>query len=120
MSPKRDVSHERIPQISEAAITVFSRQGFEQSRMEDIGKEAGISKATVYLYFKSKDDLLISLFEDHMEQLNHELRRELGERLPNQGHWFNGGTLTKRFTPAGPDHSVPAPSLESHHLDQTI
>ncbi|MFZ5708494.1 MAG: aminotransferase class V-fold PLP-dependent enzyme [Pseudomonadota bacterium] len=33
------------------------------------------------------------------------IRRELGERLPNQGHWFNGGTLSKRFTPAGPDHA---------------
>jgi selenocysteine lyase/cysteine desulfurase len=33
------------------------------------------------------------------------IRRALGERLPNQGHWFNGDTLYKRFTPAGPDHA---------------
>ena len=33
------------------------------------------------------------------------IRRELGEKLPNQGHWFNGDTLYKRFTPAGPDHA---------------
>ena len=33
------------------------------------------------------------------------LRRELGELLPNQGHWFNADTLYKRFTPAGPDHA---------------
>jgi len=33
------------------------------------------------------------------------IRRELGELLPNQGHWFNAGTLYKRFTPAGPDHA---------------
>ena len=33
------------------------------------------------------------------------IRRELGMRLPNQGHWFNGETLYKRFTPAGPDHA---------------
>lgn len=33
------------------------------------------------------------------------IRRALGEGLPNQGHWFNGGTLYKRFTPAGPDHA---------------
>lgn len=33
------------------------------------------------------------------------VRRALAERLPNQGHHFNGGTLTKRFTPAGPDHA---------------
>lgn len=33
------------------------------------------------------------------------MRRELAELLPNQGHWFNGGSLTKKFTPAGPDHA---------------
>ena len=33
------------------------------------------------------------------------IRRALGEQLPNQGHHFNGGSLYKRFTPAGPDHA---------------
>jgi len=33
------------------------------------------------------------------------VRRSLAERLPNQGHEFNGGSLTKKFTPAGPDHA---------------
>ena len=33
------------------------------------------------------------------------MRRALGELLPNQGHYFNGGSLYKRFTPAGPDHA---------------
>tara|TARA_R110002126_G_scaffold28011_11_gene93531 strand:- start:447 stop:1649 length:1203 start_codon:yes stop_codon:yes gene_type:complete len=33
------------------------------------------------------------------------IRRALGALLPNQGHYFNGDTLYKRFTPAGPDHA---------------
>lgn len=33
------------------------------------------------------------------------IRRAVGRTLPNQGHWFNGDTLYKRFTPAGPDHA---------------
>ncbi len=33
------------------------------------------------------------------------IRRALGETLPNQGHYFNAGSLYKRFTPAGPDHA---------------
>jgi selenocysteine lyase/cysteine desulfurase len=54
------------------------------------------------------------------------IRRALGERLPNQGHWFNAGTLYKRFTPAGPDHAQVAASagmadyvdaLYSRHFD---
>lgn len=52
------------------------------------------------------------------------IRRALGELLPNQAHWFNGGTLYKRFTPAGPDHAQVAASagmadyfeaLSAHH-----
>jgi len=52
------------------------------------------------------------------------IRRELGRLLPNQGHHFNGGTLYKRFTPAGPDHAQVAASagmadyidaLAAHH-----
>ncbi len=38
------------------------------------------------------------------------MRRELGEILPNQAHWFNADTLYKRFTPAGPDHAQVAAS----------
>ena len=53
------------------------------------------------------------------------IRRDLGMRLPNQGHWFNGDTLYKRFTPAGPDHAQVAASagmadyfdaLHAHHF----
>lgn len=52
------------------------------------------------------------------------IRRELGEKLPNQGHDFNAGTLYQRFTPAGPDHAQVAASagmadyvdaLAAHH-----
>nr|WP_126979554.1 aminotransferase class V-fold PLP-dependent enzyme [Frigidibacter oleivorans] len=53
------------------------------------------------------------------------VRRGIGADLPNQGHWFNGGTLYKRFTPAGPDHAQVAASagiadyidaLHCHHF----
>ncbi len=55
------------------------------------------------------------------------IRRDLGERLPEQGHWFNAGSLSKRFTPAGPDHAQVAASagmadyieaLSDHHGGQ--
>jgi selenocysteine lyase/cysteine desulfurase len=53
------------------------------------------------------------------------IRRDVAERLPNQGHYFNAGVLTKRFTPAGPDHAQIAASagmadyvdaLYAHHF----
>jgi len=52
------------------------------------------------------------------------IRRNIGEMLPNQGHYFNGTSLYKRFTPAGPDHAQVAASagmvdyieaLAAHH-----
>ncbi len=55
------------------------------------------------------------------------IREDLGMRLPNQGHWFNGDTLYKRFTPAGPDHAQVAASagiadyfdaLHAHHFGE--
>jgi TetR/AcrR family fatty acid metabolism transcriptional regulator len=58
MSPKPDVSEERTEQIIEAALKVFAEHGVEKARMEDIGDAAGLSKATLYLYFKTKDVLI--------------------------------------------------------------
>ena len=58
MSPKPDVSEERTEQIIEAALRVFAEHGVEKARMEDVGDAAGLSKATLYLYFKTKDALI--------------------------------------------------------------
>jgi len=47
------------------------------------------------------------------------IRRALGELLPNQGHYFNAGTLFQRFTPAGPDHAqIAASAGMADYLDQ--
>jgi len=53
---------------------VFARRGFFASRVSEIAKDAGVADGTIYLYFKSKDDLLISLFENRMKQVNETLR----------------------------------------------
>lgn len=58
MSPKPDVSEERTEQIIEAALRVFAEHGVQKARMEDVGRAAGLSKATLYLYFKTKDALI--------------------------------------------------------------
>ena len=54
--------------ILKAATHVFARRGFFQSQVADIAREAGIAAGTVYLYFRSKDDLLVSLFERTMRE----------------------------------------------------
>ena len=63
MSPRPNVSDERIPQIINAAEGVFSKKGFAEARMDDIADETGLSKGTLYNYFKSKDDLIIAILD---------------------------------------------------------
>src|SRR3954462_2866258 len=64
--------------ILDAAVKVFADKGFYNAKVSEIARVAGVADGTIYLYFKSKDDLLISLFEDRMEQVNHNLRAALG------------------------------------------
>jgi len=68
LSPRPDVSEERRRQILEAAISVFSRQGFHKARMDDIVQESGLSKGTLYWYFESKDDIIIAILENLFER----------------------------------------------------
>jgi TetR/AcrR family fatty acid metabolism transcriptional regulator len=56
--------------ILDAAERVFARRGFYNARVAEIAREAGVADGTIYLYFKNKDDLLISLFESRMERVN--------------------------------------------------
>ena len=63
MSPRPDVSEERKHQILDAAEDVFTRRGFDNARMDDIAEETGLSKGTLYLYFKSKNDLIIAILD---------------------------------------------------------
>ena len=63
MSPRPDVSDERKNQILNAAEDVFTRKGLDDARMDDIAEETGLSKGTLYLYFKSKDDLIIAILD---------------------------------------------------------
>ena len=57
--PKRDA-------ILRAAIDVFAERGFFNAQVADVARAAGVAAGTVYLYFRSKDDLLVSIFERSM------------------------------------------------------
>jgi TetR/AcrR family fatty acid metabolism transcriptional regulator len=53
-------------QIIDAAIRVFARNGYYHSRVSDIAREAGMASGTIYLYFKTKDEILVTLFREKM------------------------------------------------------
>jgi TetR/AcrR family fatty acid metabolism transcriptional regulator len=54
--------------ILRAAIDVFAERGFFNAQVADVARAAGVAAGTVYLYFRSKDDLLVSIFERTMKE----------------------------------------------------
>lgn len=66
--PRPNRRAERIPQIIGAAMQVFARNGFAETRMEDIAQAAGLSKAALYLYFASKEEVLMASLQRFLEQ----------------------------------------------------
>ena len=75
-SPKR-APKGKYEKILKAAIKVFAKNGFHNSKISQIAKEAGVADGTIYLYFKNKDDILIRLFEEKLDEINNNLRAEL-------------------------------------------
>lgn len=63
MSPRPNVSDERKSQIVNAAVEVFTEKGFDEARMDDIALKTGLSKGTLYLYFKNKNDLIMAILD---------------------------------------------------------
>jgi AcrR family transcriptional regulator len=63
----------RPEEVLDAALDLFARNGFAATRMEDIAKAAGLSKAAIYLYFTSKDDVFKALIETRIVGLRTEI-----------------------------------------------
>jgi TetR/AcrR family transcriptional regulator, fatty acid metabolism regulator protein len=85
--PKRRGASARAPRVSRggdkrerilpAAVRVFAKKGFYATRVSEVAKAAGVADGTIYLYFRSKDALLVSLFEDRVERLLAFMQTEL-------------------------------------------
>ena len=74
---KQVEKNHKYHQILEAAIKVFARQGFHQSTVAQIAKEAGVADGTIYLYFKNKDDILVQFFNYKTKQVFDSFRAEV-------------------------------------------
>jgi AcrR family transcriptional regulator len=87
MAARPDVSAARKNQILDAAMAVFARSGFHEARMDDIVQESGLSKGTLYWYFKSKEEIITAisqrLFSTDIKQVESLLNAEgtVSERL---------------------------------------
>lgn len=69
--------------IVQSAIECFSKYGFDRSRMDDIAQTADLSKGTLYLYFKSKEDLFYAICENNLKVIKEQLSRMFATRKEN-------------------------------------
>ena len=67
-SPTTRKANGKYEAILRAAIKVFAGSGFFNSKVADVAREAGVADGTVYLYFKNKDDILVSIFNHYMDK----------------------------------------------------
>jgi TetR/AcrR family transcriptional regulator, fatty acid metabolism regulator protein len=73
---------ERRRQILDAAVRVFARQGFHTCRVSDIADEAGVAYGLVYHYFRSKDEVLDTLFLERWNVMLDAIREVDGQAIP--------------------------------------
>ena len=75
MSPKVSTQYkaETRDRIINSAVINFSLNGFDKARMEDIAIDADVSKGTLYLYFKSKEDLFYAICQNSVKKLKGQL-----------------------------------------------
>jgi len=76
---------QRYNTILKAAETLFAQKGYHQTGIEEIADLAEVSTGSVYLYFKNKEDLLITL----MQEIGHQLRKLLGDELKKADFSFD-------------------------------
>jgi AcrR family transcriptional regulator len=76
---------QRYNTILKAAEALFAQKGYHQTSIEEIADLAEVSTGAVYLYFKSKEDLLITM----MQEIGHQLRKLLGDELKSADYSFD-------------------------------
>ncbi|HET7658200.1 MAG TPA: TetR/AcrR family transcriptional regulator [Bacillales bacterium] len=70
----------KYKKIIDAAVIVIAENGFDQAQISKIARQAGVADGTIYLYFKNKEDLLISLFREKMGQFIEHIENEIAEK----------------------------------------
>jgi len=76
------VSNDKRPRILAAALTLFLRYGVKRTSVDDVARESGIAKGTVYLYFDSKDALFTAIAERICTETLAKARKAVSEEAP--------------------------------------
>lgn len=74
---KKGIKHQKI---INAAVKVIAHNGYHQAQVAKIAREAGVADGTIYLYFKNKEDILISVFHEKMGIFIKKIEKEIEEK----------------------------------------
>ncbi|WDM23636.1 TetR/AcrR family transcriptional regulator [Paenibacillus polymyxa] len=80
-----DIQGDKYAAILDAAYTIFGTKGFYESKISEIAEQAGVAKGTVYLYFKSKEQLFTAVTRRDCEQYLAEMQSALINRTLGEG-----------------------------------
>ncbi len=75
--PENGRTTNKRERILRAAVEVFAQSGYFNARVSEIAKGAGVADGTIYLYFKGKEDLLVTIFREHTRSYLESLQKEL-------------------------------------------
>ncbi len=95
---------QRRLEILKAAQRVFFRNGFEKTSMEMVAEECQLAKGTLYLYFKSKEELYVSLVQDGIQILDEMMKREIESPLPPEEKLLSMVRTYFEFTQSHREH----------------
>lgn len=70
----------KYKQIIDAAVVVIAQNGYHNSQISKIARQAGVADGTIYLYFKNKEDILVSVFEEKMGQFIQEISQSIDKK----------------------------------------
>jgi len=70
----------KYKQIIEAAVEVIAENGYHSSQVSKIAKKAGVADGTIYLYFKNKEDILISVFKEKMGNFVEQIKKNIDKQ----------------------------------------
>ena len=87
--------------IIKATVKLVNEIGFVSSSVSKIAKEAGVSPATIYIYYKNKEDLLVSTYVDIKKEMSKSILRDFNDSLPIRdifrSFWKNAFDYTSQY-----------------------
>lgn len=77
---RKSVREERIAEIEEAALSLFAEKGFAETSLDEIAHKVGLTKPSIYLYFKNKNDLFFKMIQSRILNIVENMKTLVAEK----------------------------------------